>query len=124
MADKENQLLQIRKDQKEGSQGRIQRDSKNRFKKIIKRKITTCFIFALSEFENVFGQELWGHGLQEKELNSIQKANKRKWDQIRTNILNKGNAQIRALEAEMDLHTMEFQGYWMSFGGNKKDVNK
>lgn len=122
MTDKETQLSQIRQKQKEQSQGRIQKDSSDRFKKIIRKKLTTCFIFSLSEFENVFGQEVWGHGLPEEGLTIKQKANKKRWEQVRKNILNKGNTQARALEAETDLHSVEFQGYWTTFGGDNSNV--
>jgi hypothetical protein len=116
VGDKENQLVNLRKEQRKQSQGRIQEDSKDRLKKIVCKKMTTTFIFALSEFENVFGQELWGHGLRDSELTSAQQANKKRWEQVRTNILNKGNTQARALEAEMDLHSVEFRGYQVRFG--------
>lgn len=116
MSDKEIQLSELRKKQKQQSQGRIQYDSSQRLKKIIAKKVTTTFISALSEFETSFGQQLWGHGLPEEDMTSTQRANKEKWEQVRTNILNKGNTQVRALTAEMDLHTVEFCGYRIQFG--------
>ena len=116
MTDKEHQLSNIRKEQRAKSQGRIQRDSRNRLKRIVQKKMTTCFIFALSEFELVFGKDLWGHGLPDDEVSSEQKANRERWDQVRTNILNKGNTQARALGAEMELHSVEFRGYSVQFG--------
>lgn len=121
MESKETQLANLRKRQREQSCGRIQSDSKERFKKIVIRKLKTSFIGAISEFEIAFGQELWGHGLSSESLTDVQRANKDKWEQVRTNILNKGNTQIRALVAEMDLHTVEFRGYRIIFGGEKKD---
>ncbi len=121
MASKETELAEIRRHQKENSSGRRRCESKERLKKIVTRKVKTSFIGAISEFELAFGQILWGHGLPKDELTSIQKANKDKWEQVRTNILNKGNGQIRALVAEMDLHDVEFQGYRINFEGKQRD---
>jgi hypothetical protein len=88
--------------------------SKRRLKNITDRKFKTCFIYPLAEFEAVFGS-IWGHGLSEEELNTEQKMNKAKWDRVRMNILNKGNAQRRALQTEIDLYDVIFEGYHMEF---------
>ena len=90
----------------------IAQGSKKRLKTITDRKFNTCFIFPLSEFETVFGS-IWGHGLLDEELTIEQKMNKAKWDQVRMNILNKGNAQRRALQTEIDLYDMRFERYHM-----------
>ena len=96
---------------------------KERFKKIAKKKFTTCFIFAISEFEKVWGQELWGHGLPEDQLDDKQKANKKRWEQVRRDILDKGNSQLRGFESEIDVHNLEFKGYSMTFAVKKGDKN-
>lgn len=117
MSEKEKELAALRRIQKDVRSGRIAHDSRERLKKIAKKKFRTCFISALSEFESMFGVLLWGHGLPEDEITSEQNANRVIWDQVRKNILDKGNAQSRALGMEIDLHHVEFQGYHMSFGG-------
>lgn len=117
MSEKEKELAALRRVQKDVRIGRIAQDSKDRLKKIAQKKFRTCFISALSEFESKFGVLLWGHGLTEDEITSEQKANREIWDQVRKNILDKGNAQSRALGMEIDLHHVEFQGYHMYFGG-------
>lgn len=117
MSQKEEELIALRRRQKESHRGRITKDSRDRLKKIAHRKFRTCFIFALAEFENTFGLELWGHNLPEDELTPIQKANRIRWEQVRKNILDKGNTQSRALGMEIDLHHVEFEGYQMNFGG-------
>jgi len=103
----------------------ITRGSKRRLKAITDRKFNTCFIFPLSEFETVFGS-MWGHGLEDEELTSEQKMNRAKWDQVRMNILNKGNAQRRALQTEIDLYDVRFERYHMEIrprGGNNNGKN-
>lgn len=121
MSNKEEELSALRKEQKKGSDGRIADDSKTRLKRIAAKKFRTCFIAALAEFENVFGLEVWGHQLPDNELTSQQKANRDRWEQVRKNILDKGNAQLRSLGMEIDLHKVNFEGYRMTFTGGKND---
>ena len=91
-------------------------DAHDRLKRIAKRKFTTTFIFALAEFERSFGH-LWGHGKPEGDLNEIEHVNRRLWEVVRQNILNNGNTQSRALQAELDLHAVSFRGYRMDLRG-------
>jgi len=121
MEDAINKLHRLQKIQQEQSRDRMRAESVGRLKKIITRKLQTSFIGAISEFELAFGDE-WGHGLPEEQLTDIQKARRDKWEQVRTNILNRGNAQIRALDAELDLHSIQFVGYRTIFGGEKGNV--
>lgn len=121
MSQKENELAALRREQKKSFDGRIADDSKSRLKRIASKKFRTCFIAALAEFENVFGLEVWGHQLPESELTPVQKVNRDRWEQVRKNILDKGNAQLRALGMEIDLHKIGFEGYRMTFMGGKRD---
>ncbi len=118
---KEEELAILRRLEKKAQLGRIAKDSQDRLKKIAQKKFRTCFISALSEFENTFGVELWGHGLDEDKISQQQKSNKILWDQVRKNILDKGNAQSRALGMEIDLHRVEFEGYRIAFGGTSDE---
>lgn len=117
MSQKEEELAALRQRRNKTHRGRIAQDSRDRLKKIAHKKFRTCFIFALVEFENTFGLELWGHNLPENKLTPEQKANKIRWEQVRKNILDKGNTQSRALGMEIDLHNVEFEGYRINFGG-------
>lgn len=117
MSKKEQELAELKLKLKKEHQGRIIKDSRDRLKKISCKKFRTCFIFALVEFENTFGFDLWGHNLPEDKITPEQKANRIRWDQVRKNILDKGNTQSRALGMEIDLHHVEFKGYRMNFGG-------
>ena len=117
MSQKENELIILQKRQREAYRERLVQDSRDHLKKIARKKFRTCFIFALVEFENTFGLNLWGHNLPEDELTPEQKANRIRWEQVRKNILDKGNTQSRALEKEIDLYRVEFEGYHINFGG-------
>jgi hypothetical protein len=124
MSGKEKELAELRQEQQNVSKGRIARDSRDRLKKIANKKFRTCFIFALAEFESIFGVELWGHSLPDDQLTPEQKANRIRWEQVRKNILDKGNAQSRALGMEIDLHKVDFTGYQITFLGGQRDGKK
>ena len=117
MSRKEEELAALRRTQIEAHRGRIARDSQDRLKKIANKKFRTCFISALAEFENTFGFELWGHNVPADKITPEQKVNRVRWDQVRKNILDKGNTQSRALSMEIDLHRIQFEGYRLDFGG-------
>jgi len=117
MSDTERKLVQLRNASRQESKSRIAHDSKERLKKIATKKFRTCFISALAEFENVFGLDVWGHGLPDGELTPAQLANRQRWEQVRKHILDKGNTQSRALVMEIDLHSINFEGYKFELGG-------
>jgi hypothetical protein len=119
MSQKEKELAALRRVNQEAQRGRIAQDSRDRLKKIAHKKFRTCFIAAIAEFEHTFGLELWGHNLPDDQLTPEQRVNRARWEQVRKNILDKGNAQSRALGMEIDLHRVEFEGYRMDFGGKK-----
>ena len=121
MTQKEEQLAALRRDNQASHRGRIARDSRDRLKKIAAKKFRTCFISALAEFENAFGLIIWGKGLPDDQLTQEQIANRVQWEHVRKNILDKGNAQSRALSMEIDLHKIEFEGYRMELGGTKDE---
>jgi len=121
--DQLNRLAGLRKQQLDDSKMNRNEKNKDRFKNICKKKFQTCFIFPLAEFEDAFGEKLLGKGLQENELTEEQKLNKIKWNQLRKNILDKGNAQLRAFLSEIELYTIEFKGYRVTFTGENDAKN-
>ena len=113
--DQLSRLADLRKQQLDDSRKNRNKKSKDRFKNICKKKFQTCFIFPLAEFENTFGEELWGRGLSDDELTEKQKLNKIKWNQLRKNILDKGNGQLRGFLNEIELYSIEYCGYRCEF---------
>ena len=83
---------------------------KKRLKKIASKKIDTTMIFPLSQFEENFGS-LWGHGKPIEALSQEEALNRRKWTEMRTNILNMGNQQKRGLCNEIDMHDIVWLRY-------------
>lgn len=83
-------------------------DSRRRLNNIITKKVQTTMIGAISQFEEGFGF-LWGHG--EETITPDQEQMRAVWDEVRTNILNNGNNQIRALNQELQQYDIKWNRY-------------
>ncbi len=84
--------------------------SKERLLKISKKKIQTTMIGALSTVEKHFGF-LWGHESSEP-LTPEQEHVKALYEEVRSEILDRGNNQARNLEAEFanyDINWLKYQ---------------
>jgi hypothetical protein len=92
---------------KKANQDRQTAHDKDTLKRHITSKLKTTMIGALASFEEAFGQ-LWGKGLDDVELTSDQRQYKDIWELIRTEVLNKGNNQLRAAMSEIDQYTVAF----------------
>jgi hypothetical protein len=86
--------------------------SKERLLKISQKKVQTTMIGALSSVEKHFGF-LWGYQ-QEEELTPEQQHMKDLFEEVRAEILDRGNNQIRNLEAEMAHYDISWLRYHMS----------
>ena len=83
--------------------------SKDRLLKISKKKIQTTMIGALSTIEKHFGF-LWGHE-SGQELTPEQEHVKQLIDEVRSEILDRGNNQARNLEAEFNNYEINWLRY-------------
>lgn len=83
--------------------------SKDRLKAILNKKITTSFIGSISTFEEIFGH-LWGQGVKWENKTDEQKEYAEKWQLARSEILRKGNGQIRQMEKEVDENEVIWTG--------------
>jgi hypothetical protein len=83
--------------------------SKDRLLKISKKKIQTTMIGALSTLEKSFGF-LWGHESSET-LTPEQEHLKEIYDEVRSEILDRGNNQARNLEAEFSAYEISWLRY-------------
>ena len=81
--------------------------AKQRLETNITKKIRTTMIGALASFEDAFG-DLWGIDLSYEELSEEQIQFRDVWDEVRTDILNKGNMQIRAAQDELSEYDAEW----------------
>jgi hypothetical protein len=66
------------------------------------KRLRTTMIGSISKFENVFGY-LWGHYKgPDEQLTDQEIYFDNMWQDVRNNVLNHGNKQIRALEEDLD----------------------
>lgn len=82
-------------------------DSKDRLSKIMRKKIQTTMIGALSSIEENFGF-LWDDDSEQAKLC------KDIYDKIRSEILDKGNNQARNIDAELSHYDVEWLKYSMT----------
>jgi hypothetical protein len=85
-------------------------ESKDRLSKIIKKKIETTMIGALSSIEENLGF-LWDNN--GKTLTKDQELMKGLYNKIRSEILDKGNNQARNIDAELSQYDIEWLRYSM-----------
>ena len=74
--------------------------SQERLAESVRTKLNTAFIGAISQVEKHLGH-LWGHGKKEHDCTPQELEFRRIWGLCRTDILNNGNNQIRAMKSEV-----------------------
>tara|TARA_Y100000310_G_scaffold268477_1_gene281096 strand:+ start:215 stop:616 length:402 start_codon:yes stop_codon:yes gene_type:complete len=101
----------VRKSEKYKSEkaNRYQEVSKERLLKISKKKIQTTMIGALSTVEKYLGF-LWGHESSEA-LTPEQEHLKEVYNEVRSEILDRGNNQARNLETEFAAYDINWLRY-------------
>jgi hypothetical protein len=101
---------ETRKVETEEAKQRYNELSNKQLSDIFQKKIRTSFIGAISQFEETFGH-LWGHNKDKTERTPQEKEFFDKWMLARTNILNNGNNQIRAMLNELPQYTITWNRY-------------
>jgi transcription termination factor Rho len=96
--------------------------SKDSLFKSCKKKVQTTMIGALDSIERNFGF-LWACE-DDSELTDEQKQLKEIYNETRANILDKGNTQIRNLEAEFSSYEITKKRYQINLPVSDKDFNK
>jgi len=86
--------------------------SKERLKRIIKKKVQTTMIGAISSVENLFSF-LWDEGAEDAE--KMQEL----FNTLRSEILDKGNHQIRNVDTEIDLYDINLKTNTVTLPINK-----
>ena len=105
-------LIRSSRKYKTTKEDKYKETSKDRLYKISKKKVETTMIGALSSIEKDFGF-LWGHESQE-DLSPEEQHIKSIYDEVRSEILDKGNNQIRNLESEISQYEVKWLRYHMS----------
>ena len=99
----------------------INERSKTRLKKEVKKRILTTMIGSLSSIEKFFGF-LWGEG-SEGEPTAEQLQMRELFEELRTEILDKGNNQIRNTEAEIQNYDVTWNKYHINLPLKKPNSN-
>ena len=111
------QLNNLKKQLKETQNQRYLEQSRERLTKIISTKIKTSFIGALDVFEKHFGH-FWGYNIETGETKPKSLEERRLyelWQLVRTQVLDKGNNQLRAAQSEISNHIVSWQRYHIDF---------
>ena len=111
MEDSYDELVRQSDKFKQDKEQRYKEVSKDRLLKISTKKIHTTMIGALSSLEKQFGF-LWGHD-QDGEMSPEQQHMKDLYEEVRSEILDKGNNQIRNLETEFNYYDINWLRYRM-----------
>lgn len=93
---------------KEENEKRYREESKKRYIKIQDKKMDTIIIGAIAAIENKLGF-CWGNG--KTNLTKTEQEFKKIWQELRTEILDKGNSQKRALHKELEQYELNWLRY-------------
>ncbi len=100
----------LKEAQKKANQERTSANSRRKLDNVIEKKFKTTMIGSLSRFEERFG-ELWGHGKKIEDLTEEERVWREIWDVTRTEVLNNGNNQLRAIKEESAHYDVDYKGY-------------
>ena len=106
--DEINNLIRKNSEYKKVREDKYRQDSKDRLSKIIKKKVETTMIGALSSIEQHFGF-LWEN--KNGKLSAEQQAMYDLYQKIRSEILDKGNSQARNIDAELSQYDVNWLRY-------------
>lgn len=97
-------------DYKQSREDKFKQDSKDRLSKILKKKVETTMIGALSSIEEHFSY-LWEN---DESMTPEQSAAYDLYQKVRSEILDKGNAQARNIDAELAQYEVKWLRYNMT----------
>ena len=112
-------FMDIKQKSREASQANFAEESRKRLDKIISQKMNTTFIGAISAFESNFGF-LWGAG-KKGELTEDEQHLLNIWQRVRTDILNNGNNQLRALRNELQNHSVSWNRHTLTIKADEEN---
>lgn len=114
-------FMTLQQKSREASQANFAEESRKRLDKIISQKMQTTFIGAISAFESNFSF-LWGSN-KKGELTEDEQQLFNIWQRVRTDILNNGNNQLRALRNELQNHNVSWNRHTLTIKAKEEDQN-
>jgi transcription termination factor Rho len=107
-------ILKVKREYEDKKKIKYKEDSKDRLKKIFRKKIQTTMIGALDTIEKNLGF-LWEDDTQQsKQLKEI-------YDVVRQEILDRGNDQMRNMDAELNQYEVEWLRYRLTIPVKRRD---
>lgn len=103
-----NNLIRKHSEYKNTREDKYKYDSKDRLGKILKKKVETTMIGALSSLEEHFGF-LWTN--ENGNLTQEQKIMLDIYQKVRSEILDKGNSQARNIDSELSQYEVKWLKY-------------
>ena len=119
-----DKLIRDRSEYKQTREEKYKYDSKDRLSKILKKKVQTTMIGAISSIEDHFSF-LWN--AEESEMTEEKKFMYEAFQKVRSQILDKGNTQARNVDAELNQYEIRWMKYSMDIpvkkpiGGTQED---
>jgi hypothetical protein len=103
-----DELIRKQSEYKQQREDKYRQDSRDRLSKILKKKVETTMIGALSSIEDHFSF-LWSSG--DGPMSPEQKMMYDTFQKVRSEILDKGNAQSRNIDAELAQYEVKWLRY-------------
>jgi|TARA_Y100000996_G_scaffold401039_1_gene371597 hypothetical protein len=119
-----DKLIRDRSEYKQTREEKYKYDSKDRLSKILKKKVQTTMIGAISSIEDHFSF-LWN--AEDSEMTEEKKFMYEAFQKVRSEILDKGNTQARNVDAELNQYEIRWMKYSMDIpvkkpiGGTQED---
>jgi hypothetical protein len=95
---------------REAARSRNNEAARARLLRILETKLKTAFVAPLAQIEQAFGA-LWGGKKHPGDMAPDELAWWERYQRAREAILNNGNGQVRAVQAELALHEVSWLGY-------------
>lgn len=122
MSDKDSPLqrfMNMKRQSVEASKTRFTEESRKRLDKILSTKMNTTFVGAIAAFEKCFGF-LWGQTKKHEERTEEELEFYEIWKQVRDEILNNGNHQLRALKNELQNYEVSWNRHKITIVNEEK----
>ena len=103
-----DELIRNKSEYREARTEKYKYDSKDRLSKILRKKVETTMIGAISSIEDHFSF-LWN--AEDSEMTSEKKFMYEVFQKVRSEILDKGNTQARNVDAELNQYEVKWMRY-------------
>jgi len=110
----ENEYKKIVEERKKLNKLRNQLYSKQKLETNMEKKIKTTMIGALATFEDYFA-ELWGYDKPYNKLTEEEQHYRDMWEDVRNDVLNKGNHQSRLALTELQEYDVTWNKHKVEF---------